>query len=162
MANRYEYYNTGDNSGSGFWNGKWLAQTFTPSVAHKITSVKLKLFRTGSPGTITVSIRATQDGKPTGGDLCAGTTNGNTLPTGPAGEWREITLGAGSDLNVGVKYATVVRAVGAEDPMLLRWRLDKTSPSYTNGNRVTSRNSGVDWFSTTTHDYMFEDWGEIK
>ncbi|GAI02948.1 unnamed protein product, partial [marine sediment metagenome] len=107
MAELYEYYNTGD---TGYWRlniaTERIAQTFTPSIAHKITSVKLKLARTGSPGILTVSIRATNgEGHPTGGDLCSGTTNGNTLPVYPSTEWREITLGAGYNLASDTKYA---------------------------------------------------------
>ena len=78
----YEYYNTGDDSGQSVYGSNWYAQTFTPSIAHTITSVKLLLYRSGSPGTVTVSIRATDgSGHPIGPDLCSGTTDGSTLPT---------------------------------------------------------------------------------
>jgi len=78
----YEYYNTGDDSSQSVYGSNWYAQTFTSSIAHTITSVKLKLYRTGSPGTVTVSIRATDgSGHPILPDLCSGTTDGNTLPT---------------------------------------------------------------------------------
>ncbi|GAH21280.1 unnamed protein product, partial [marine sediment metagenome] len=80
------------------------------SVSHKITKVKLKLYRVGSPGTATVSIRATSGLHPTGSDLCSGTTNGDTLPEGSPYEWREITLGDGANLASGTKYAIVIRA----------------------------------------------------
>ena len=76
----YEYYNTGDDASGRAYGNEWRAQTFTPSVSFNITSVKLKLFREGNPGTVTVSIRATSGGVPTGSDLCWGTTNGSTLP----------------------------------------------------------------------------------
>jgi hypothetical protein len=94
-ASIYEYYNTGDTSVASIYGDIWDAQTFTPSVAHTITSVKLKLYRIGNgPGTITVGIRATDvDGLPTGSDLCSGTTDGNSLPAPgsqtrlPTGDW---------------------------------------------------------------------------
>ena len=78
----YEYYSTGDDAAASIYGNTWDTQTFTPSVAHTITSVKLKLYKTGTgPGTITVGIRATDgSGLPTGSDLCSGTTDGNTLP----------------------------------------------------------------------------------
>ena len=81
-ASVYEYYNTSDTSVASIWGDIWDAQTFTPSVAHTVTSVKLRLYRIGNgPGNITVGIRATDvDGLPTGSDLCSGTTDGNTLP----------------------------------------------------------------------------------
>lgn len=156
----YEYYNTGDDGSATVQGINWYAQTFTPSVAHKITSVKLKLYRTGSPGEITLSIRATSGNHPTGADLCSGTTDGDTLTTDTAGEWREITLGAGYDLVAGTKYAIVVRVLTGDIDNKAHWRWDATSPSYTRGNLELSLNSGSSWTSYTGHDLMFEEYGE--
>ncbi|GAG73463.1 unnamed protein product, partial [marine sediment metagenome] len=107
FKHKYEYYNTGDDHSLSVGIDTWRAQTFTPTTKHKITSVKLKLYRNShTPDTVTVSIRATDvDGKPMGGDLCFGTTNGNTLTTDTAGEWREITIDDGYTLLAGTKYS---------------------------------------------------------
>lgn len=161
MATLYEYYITGDDIGWTFHTTAWFAQTFTPSEAHKITSVKLKLYKNGSPGTITVSIKATDgSGKPTGGDLCSGTTNGNTLPTGSPYEWREITLGAGYDLSADTKYAIVARALEGDGSNYAGWRFDNSDPTYAGGNFASSNDSGVSWSGDTGRDFMFEEWGE--
>ena len=96
----YENYNTGDDNGSLIYSTVWNAQTFTPASSHTILKVNLKLIKVGNPGTITVSIRATDAGKPTGVDLCSGTTNGNTLSLSTS-EWRLIELGAGTALTAG-------------------------------------------------------------
>ncbi|GAI89417.1 unnamed protein product, partial [marine sediment metagenome] len=161
MATLYEYYITGDDTNAFICETYWLAQTFTPSIAHKITSVKLKLYRTGLPGTGTISIKATDGaGHPTGGDLCSGTIDGNTLTTNAAGAWYEITLGAGYDLNADTKYAIVVRITGGSTSNCIRWRCDETSPTYTPGCFEVSDNSGSSWTSNTGIDFMFEDWGE--
>jgi len=160
MATLYEYYNTGDTDKWSIYGVQWGAQTFTPSVAHKITSVKLKLYKLGSPGTVTVGIRATDvNGHPTGADLCSGTTDGNTLPLYPTFEWREIILGAGYDLVAGTKYAIVVRATGGIESDSVSWRLDYTSPTYAGGNFEYSGSSGAAWASAD-YDFMFEEWGE--
>jgi hypothetical protein len=160
MATLYEYFNTGDDDFFAVRGSTWIAQTFTPSTAHKITSVKLLLYRLGSPGTITVSIRATDgSGHPTGGDLCSGTTNGNTLPTSSPYEWREVTLGDGYDLAASTKYAIVVRAPSGDTSNTLRWR-DKMTGGYAGGNTETSSNSGSSWTAQSNYDLMFEDWGE--
>lgn len=157
----YEYYNTGDNTASTAYSNYWTGQTFTPAIAHKNTSVKLKLYKVGSPGTITASIRATDgEGHPTGEDLCSGTTDGNTLTEDTSGEWREITLGDGYNLNADTKYAIVVRALDGTSSHFLRWRLDSTDPTYAGGASEYSDNSGVDWSTTLTYDKMFEEWGE--
>lgn len=161
MATLYEYYNTGDDHRISCYGIDWVAQTFTPATAHKITSVKLLLYRLGSPGTITVGIRETDvEGHPTGDDLCSGTTNGNTLPTGSPYEWREITLGDGYNLDADTKYAIVVRAVDGDTSNRLQWRWDETSPTYAGGYVETSDDSGSTWESYTDADLMFEDWGE--
>jgi len=161
MATKYEYYNTGDNANIAPYGTSWYAQTFTPSVAHKITSVKLLLSRVGSPGTVTVSIKATDgSGHPTGSDLCSGTTNGDTLPDTLPGEWREVTLGDGADLSAITKYAIVVRAINGDGDNKPRWRLDSTSPTYAGGCLEQSTDSGSSWTSLTAYDFMFEEWGE--
>lgn len=160
MAERYEYYNTGSTWYRDFQLATWVAQTFTPAIAHKITSVKLQLSRYGLPGTITVGIRETDvDGKPTGGDLCSGTTDGDTLTTDTAGGWREITLGAGYNLDADTKYAIVVRALEGDGSNFARWRYD-SSGDYDGGWHLTSGDSGTYWTSYAGLDCMFEDWGE--
>jgi len=62
-ATLYESASFADSgSSSSVFGTTWFAQTFTPSVTHNITSVKIYLCRVagGVPGTITVSIRATE------------------------------------------------------------------------------------------------------
>lgn len=117
MSILYEHYNTGDDGQFLISSADtWIAQTFTPSIAHTITSVKLLLFRGvgATPGTLTVHIKATDvSGHPTGDDLCSGTTDGDTLTTNSAGEWREITLGAGALLGADTKYAIILEGDGA-------------------------------------------------
>jgi hypothetical protein len=157
----YEYYNTGDDWADDVYSTFWASQTFTPSVAHTITSVKLKLYRQGSPGIMTVSIRATDaSGHPTGADLCSGTIDGSAITTDSAGAWYEITLGSGYALSANTKYAIVCRAPnGVNANNAVRWRGDSTSPTYAGGCREYSNNSGTSWTSHTSEDLMFEEWG---
>lgn len=156
----FEHYITGDDDDIECWTPTyWLAQTFTPQTTHIITSVKLLLYRVGSPGTVTVSIRATLVGDPAGPDLCAGTTSGNTLPTAAPYEWREIALGEELFLEAGMKYAIVVRCLASDLANMLSWRVDKTSPAYAGGEVVISANSGGSWTKAPTYDFMFEEWG---
>jgi hypothetical protein len=158
----FEYYNTGDDSATLSYDNYWYAQTFTPSQAHTITSVKLLLYRGGSPGTVTVSIKATDgSGHPTGGDLCSGTTNGNTLTTSPTGEWREITLGAGYALADSTKYAIVVRAIDADISNYFYLRFDNSAATYIGGNYEVSNNSGSSWNKASNYDFMFEEYGDV-
>ena len=92
-SNLYEYWNTGEDNAVGFHSNYWFAQTFNATSDHSVTSVKLLLWRVGTIGTVTVSIRATDSGgHPTGTDLTSGTIDGNTLTTTPWGLWYEIAL----------------------------------------------------------------------
>jgi len=164
IATLYEYYNTGEVAYTVFYGNNWKSQTFTPAVAHTITSVKLRLYREAGhlPGIITVSIRATDgNGKPTGGDLCSGTTNGNTLPEALPAEWREFDFGAGYKLDSGTKYAIVLRALNGDAFNRARLRYD-TSGEYAGGVLLYSSNAGAGWLPEGAGgaDAMFEDWGE--
>lgn len=154
---RYEYCVATSLGGATFGGTAWDTQTFTPATSHTIVSVKLFLLRTGSPGTITVSIRATDGaGKPTGADLCSGTTDGDTLDTSTP-EWREVTLGSGTALTASTKYAIVARATSGDASNYVHWRID-SSPSYTGGNHADSADSGSSW-TATSYDALFEEWG---
>jgi len=159
MATKFEYYTTGcDTPLVNNYLG-WLGQTLTPSVSHKITSVKLLLHKSGSPGTLTVGIRAVDgEGLPTGDDLCSGTTDGDTLTTDTGGEVREITFGAGTSLTASTQYAIIIRTPLAPGESRVKWLSDISSPGYTGGNSVFSNNFGVTW-TYVPYDSYFEDWG---
>ena len=156
MVTLYEYYNTNDDSAGSFDNDEWICQTFTPATAHTIQQVKLKMYRSGTPGTITVSIRATSADKPTGADLTSGTINGDTLTTDTAGAWYTITV-TDYALSAGTKYAIVIRSTNAGS--LGYCRDDVTSPTYAGGSYGESSDSGVTWTMNTNKDFMFEEWG---
>ena len=59
---RDSYNPTWEGASSSCWSGGWTAQTFITTSAYEITAVYLELGRLsgGTPGTITVSIRATE------------------------------------------------------------------------------------------------------
>jgi len=165
MTTLFEYHNTGDNTVLYAAATGWLGQTFTVgSSSHTITSIKLKLFRIGTPGTVTIGIRATDgNGHPTGGDLTSGTIDGDTLTTDDAGEWYEISL-TEYTLPANTKYATVLRAPTADpDTEAVGWRCEWPG-TYAGMNGEHSADSGVTWLSLLDYwgadgDFMFEVWG---
>jgi hypothetical protein len=162
-AAKCEYYNTGDDDGGGgAWGSFKLCQTFNSSTSFSITSVKLLLYRTGTPGTVTVGIYATTGNPayPNGSVLTSGTTNGSTLPAGSPYEWREITLTAYT-LQANTTYAIVIQGSGGNGSNAVFWRDDQTSPTYANGMYGRSSSSGA-WDAArmdNTRDDMFEVWG---
>lgn len=156
---KYQYYNTNDDDDRDIYLANWGAQTFTPAVDHVIGKVKLKLFRVGDPGTITVSIKPTSGGKPVGADLCSGIILGTDITLDSNGDWYEISFGDGFDLDIGAQYAIVVRAPSGDASNKVSWRADITSPTFTGGTFVSSSDSGVDWSLVSGVDCMFEEWG---
>lgn len=164
MTVKYQYYDSGDDNDIECWDvNYWIAQTFTPSTSHKITKVKLLLYRVGDPGTLTVAIRATSSGKPTGSDLCSGTTDGDTLPIGSPYAWREIEFSSSYNLVASTQYAIVVRgASGVDVNNCVSWRVDSTSATYTGGNSLISTDGGSNWSISgmSGWDMLFEEWGE--
>ncbi len=141
-------HNIGSTSFSG---ANWVAMNFTASQSYTITSVKLKLFRTGTPGTLTVSIRDTTADVPSGEDKASGTFVGNDLLTAP-GQWEEITFGAGYSLVSGTKYSIVCRCVAAS----VFWGRGLTYPG---GGRCKSADSGASWGAESVVKMNFETWG---
>jgi len=159
----FEYYNTGDNDVNSVVDPKWEAQTFTPQIAHRITKVRIKIYRLGLPGIVSVGIRATDaEGKPTGMDLASGTIDGNTFTEDSLGAWYDIGLGSGTILSSGVKYAIVL---GNSASGWARWKVN-TNSDYGGGTSSTSFDSGNTWVFCDggggvggAYDTLFEEWG---
>lgn len=163
----YERYTTG-TSDSGIHDDIWKAQTFTigntgDNVTHNVTSVKIKIYRTGSPGTITVSIRdADVDEKPTGEDLTSGTLDGNSITDDSGGDWYEITL-TPYELSESTQYAIVVGAPDGDGSNTISWKYDY-SASYTGGKICSSNNGGDSWTNggaLDNSDATFEEYGAV-
>ena len=81
----FDSYIVGDANEAAVHVARSEGQTFTPTYSYTITSVQLKLFtNTTDDEVMTVGIYATgDDGLPTGGALCSGAINANTLVASP-------------------------------------------------------------------------------
>ncbi len=160
-STQYENYITGDDNYTFCYGTDILVgQTFTPASNHTITSVKLKLYRVGSPGTVYVYLTGTSSGHPNGYDIKrTGTFNGNTITTNTAGEWVTITF-TSYTVASGTKYAFVVKATSGDGSNYIRWRYDSTSASFSGGNYEYTTDGGVSWTSSTGSDCMFDVYGE--
>lgn len=156
MAQLQNYYNTGENDQADFSDTLWKAQTFTVGDAYTINRVRVKIYRLGSPGTITVSIRATTEGVPSGADLTSGTTSGNTLTDSDAGEWRSISL-TDYELSASTAYAIVIRG-GVDASNKGYWKNDSTAT----GGMYQSANSGSTWSGLgVTSTFIFETYSPV-
>jgi hypothetical protein len=151
---RYANYIAGEDGDKTCTATAWEAQTFTPATTHNIRAVWLKLVG-AAVGTVTLSVRATAAGLPTGADLATATLVG--VIADPSARWYKFTFAAPTTLTAAVVYALVLRNTSGTGT--LKWRADLTAPAYAGGQRCFSTNSGVNWTADATADFMFEEWG---
>jgi len=111
---------------------------------------------------LTVSIQTGDGGTPDEPDmvdLCSGTLDADAISAVSPGGWYEISMGAGALLSAAQIYFIVVRATDGDASNTVQWRCDESSPTYADGYRCYSSNSGVGWTDDDTIDMMFEEYG---
>ncbi len=144
----------GTTTGTSFATTSWGGQTFIPAVTGQLVKVDVQLFCNGCTGTtpnLTLSIRNTSGGLPTGPDLATATIPGFASA---AGTYYTGTFGTPPTLTSGTQYALVLRPVAA--PSLGGYFWIRSSPStYANGQRVVSTDNGVTWTADSTRDFNF-------
>ena len=156
-----EYYNTNDDAAQQCYGVNWKAQTFKvgdkQSSTINVSQVGLKLYRTGNPGIVNISIRATDvNNKPTGGDLAVGSINGNTINSTSPGQWYNISITPNIGLVLGTNYSIVIRAIAGDGSNYLAVRSDESSPTFVNGTKQDSATSGATWTIEYSQQLMFE------
>jgi hypothetical protein len=156
-------YNTGDDNATSliaaFSSNSYLCQSFTPASSHTLTKVRLKLLKTGSPGTVTVGVYASSGDLPTGAALCSGNLDGNNLTTSTTGEWYFINMTGGAALTASTKYVIKV-TISATSGYLntLQWRI-KQAASYAGGYVTNFFNGSA--IPYVGFDAMFEEYSGI-
>lgn len=159
-----ESYSSGDDNSAGAYDStKWKAQTFTTAIAYRVESVILKLFRVSTPGTITVSIKETDDdGKPTGSDLATVNVDGDTFTADTDGDWVTCTFTVPYLLSADTVYAIVVRKTTTTSGKWFYWRYDGSDSTYSDGAFTYSNNSGSTWNTLSyADDYMFKNYDSL-
>jgi hypothetical protein len=136
-------------SGVGITTTTWGGQTFTPSVTGRMTRVDINLFCSGCTGTtpnLTLSLRATSGGLPTGADIASATIAG--FNSG-AGGYFTANFASPPTLNAGTQYAMVIRPIS--DPSAGTYALTRSGTSvagadvYAGGTRIAGASSGTSW-----------------
>ena len=163
MATQLQAYTTGDNTEYLVrQDDERLGQTFQHSSNFDITSIKLKLWKSGTPGTnLVVSIYATAGGKhlPTGAPIVSvNYPTANITSTSAPGAWYTVSITA-TGLSANTYYAIVSGPDEADWGWnnCIRWRQDHVAPLYNYGFTI-DENNGV--WDSYTYDYMFEVWGD--
>ena len=157
---KYEEYSDDDDAAVELYGNTWGAQTFTTgTTAHTVSSIRLQLYREGTPSTVTVSIRETDTGDPSGTDLTSGTLDGDDFTDGTGGVWYSFNL-VNYSLEASTMYAIAVRAIAGDAANSVHWRSDASAGAEANGQEETSANGGITWTGDADDDFMFEVWGE--
>jgi hypothetical protein len=150
-------HNTGDDTNLNVPAGAITkrAQTFSAQYTYSCRSLRLKLSRVGSPGTITVKVYDTASFPAAENLQGTATYDGDTLTTSSSGEWVAFDFGEGSEFAVssGTQYWVLMETPsngGVSD--YVRWRTD-TSSGYAHGTFYYYFGS---WTFTAANDAMFE------
>lgn len=127
----------------------WKSQTFITRPTSKFVTGGTLIMSGGGGGdaTVTVSLRATSGGLPTGADLGSGTF---TLPSAYSAQTKTFTFSSPIAVTGGTTYALVVRSgTGANG-----WHYNNSSV-YEDGNWAHSTDSGSSWTADATYDGAF-------
>jgi len=156
-ATRYDNYTTGYDSFYESMLSNWTAQTFTTAQAFELDKIRLNLAVEGEPGTLIVSIRATNaTDVPNGIDLTSGYVLDAELATTQA--WYEFDV---DDISLAenTTYAIVIRSTGITDAVNFHIGRDGSTGAYAGGSEWDSTDGGYTWAADTDNDYLFELWG---
>src|SRR5258706_9803990 len=147
----------GTTTGTGFGTPNWTGQSFIPAVTGLLAKADIQLFCNGcgaTPPNLTLAVRNTSAGLPTGADLASTTIPGSAFASGGTVLFT-ATFGSPATLTSGTQYTLILRPVSAPAGSGYFWI--RSSPStYANGSRVLSADSGGTWSADTTRDYNFK------
>ncbi|MCM3871481.1 MAG: carboxypeptidase regulatory-like domain-containing protein [Pyrinomonadaceae bacterium] len=147
----------GTTTGTGFGTPAWTGQTFTSAVNGQLVAADIQLFCNGcgaTPPNLTLSVRNTAAGLPTGVDLASVTIPGSAFASGASVTFT-ASFGSPATLTSGTQYALILRPVSVPTGSGYFWI--RSSPStYASGSRVLSADSGGTWSADTTRDYNFK------
>lgn len=163
-AQLYERYNAGDDgdlqlqdSVSNAYGQSFTLGNTSTNEHFILTSVKVKLWKTGSPGTVTMEIRDNQNTTNTIFRNTA-TIDGNTLGGSP-GAFVEFLIPTTQLLTAGKSYWIYLYAATSTGSHNVKWRRDVSAPTYTGGSEFDPLD-GITWFADTGKDFMFEVYGQ--
>jgi hypothetical protein len=145
----------GTTTGTGFGTPAWTGQTFVAGLTGQLAKAEVQVFCNGCGATgpnLTLSIRATSGGLPTGPDLATATFPSDT--SGSAVTY-SVTFNSPLMVTAGTQYALILRPVSAPAGSGFFW-IRSSPTTYANGQRVLSADSGSSWSADATRDYNFK------
>ena len=142
------------------YSDQLLGQTFTAEHMHKVTSLRLNLYRLGNPGNLTVSIQGTDgSGLPDGNVLWAGSLQENLITTDTGGAWNRIPV-PDLGLTAGARYAIVLDAPeGTGEDCAVYWACSTNSYAGGTALRRTAGSWSAVRIGIMSTDFLFEQYG---
>jgi hypothetical protein len=139
-----------NNAVEACWGVNWVAQTFTTPAEFRVSSTTVWMTKIGAPaGNITVSIRATAAGVPTGPDLVSTSLVANDVTGAVIFNFDEVETLANATV-----YAIVVRVPDGTAANRQDISVENTNP-YASGQEATSGDSGSTWAGVGANDVKF-------
>ncbi|WP_303678127.1 hypothetical protein [Dehalococcoides mccartyi] len=133
----------------------WEGQTFTATSTNYVSGVDLYGAKYGNPtGNSYIALYATSAGFPIGSPLAVTTFVTSTWTSSL--EFRHYDFNAPALLTNGEKYALVLYVDNGDSSNNIRWYKDDTTPTFADGNRVYSTNSGSSWNNVSGEDFGFK------
>ena len=130
----FESLTTGDTHDREMYGNYWCAQPFIPYVSHRISSVRLKSYKEGSPGDLTVAIQGARYGRLggspyryyqpaySGNILVSGAIPEASMPSASPGDFVECTFPSPVDVYAGHVYFIVAYIAGGSSSNSVHWR----------------------------------------
>jgi len=146
---------TNNSNTSEIAGANYYGQTFTVQTGQtRLLGLKMRLYRLGDPGYLTISVRATAAGLPTGPDLYSTVYKTTGIGTSSTGAGYFILFAPLPELTVGTVYSIVAKtSVGGGSDYIV-WQRNSAG-GYANGQAVSSSNSGSTWAAITGEDFNF-------
>jgi len=153
----YEYLNTGGDANSiDIFGANVVAQQFTVTTSHTVTSIKLELLCVLAPPTVKVSLYNAAAGVPTT-EITSVTYAGTVL----ADSYTMTTFDIpDTSLLPSTQYAIVVSSPNGNATNYIRWHQD-SGGGLGSAVGLHSHDTGISWTSDTPADYLFEVYGEV-
>ena len=122
-----DYYDTGDDGDIEVYNPREYGVIILPTRGYRLSAVQLLLYREGSPGILTISVRGVRFSYSSypqmeDDDIVSVTTDGDTLPTTAPYEWREVTFPTPVDVQPGIPYVIRLIAPSGTSTNSVHWR----------------------------------------
>ena len=164
MAILQDYYNTNDDSFVKAYADEEPAQTFIASANYPVYSIKCLIYKIGSPpGNTGIRLYTTDENGHPDTLLQSVGFSAAVLTSNSAGEWKELVFSSKPILVSGTKYAIRVQGGTSMDAdNCVAWRIDASSPTYANGNRLHSTDNTSTWTDFEDDDCMFEVYSTVS